>query len=517
MLARKAFARLTRAGTAALAVAVVATALVGCESSDECGPGDSCPQAFSTDAAGKIDETVRKSMDAGLIPGALVAVHDPVRGTYTKAYGVADLATGRPMTVDDHVRIGSVTKTFTATAVLRAADEGKLSLDDALSRYVPGVPNGDAITLRDLLGMRGGVWDLVGDNDFGSQLVAKTPGPWHDGDRLRAIIDHPESAKPPRSNTEYSNSEFFLLGLVLEKVTGKPVREVLDEVATAHGLHDTTYPADATIPDPAGRGYAYFDDTATDVTARNTPEIFGAAGSMVSTIGDLTRYAPLLARGDLLKPETLQARLQFTSGTAGGAPFDYGLGMQRFGPWLGHTGGVLGYTTHLGYLPDRGITVAVAVNQYTVPPTLLRITASAIWSALVDQLYPESLPGNTPAPTTAAPPQPAPADLSAQLQQAFDPEVPAAQKTLRASDEDKDPELLTRLATGYAEYPMTFQVDKLTQFDNHTLLATTMTTFAGAKRPMVVPFTARDNTWRLSTDWICESLIAVSQSSPACT
>ncbi|MFF3224532.1 serine hydrolase domain-containing protein [Nocardia suismassiliense] len=491
---------------------MVATVLVGCEAYAECGPGDSCPQAFSTDAAGKIDETVRKFMDAGLIPGALVAVHDPARGTYTTAYGVADLATGRPMTVDDHVRIGSVTKTFTATAVLRAADDGKLSLDDTLSKYVPGVPNGDTIALRDLLGMRGGVWDLIGDTDFGTQLVAKTPAPWHDGDRLRAIIDHPESAKPPRSNTEYSNSEFFLLGLVLEKVTGRPVREVLNEVATAHGLRDTTYPADATIPDPASRGYSYFDDTATDVTARNTPEIFGAAGSMVSTIGDLTRYAPLLARGDLLKPETVQARMQFTSG----GPLEYGLGVQGFGPWRGHTGGVLGYTTHFGHLPDRGITVAVVVNQYTIPPTLLRITASSIWGALVRQLYPESLPGNTPAPTTA-PAEPSPADLGAQLQQTFDPKIPVSQKTLRALDDDKDPELLARLANGYAEYPMTFQVDKLTQFDNHTLFATATATFAGGKRPMVVPFTARDNTWRLSTDWICESLVAVSQPSPACT
>ncbi|WP_159080222.1 serine hydrolase domain-containing protein [Nocardia suismassiliense] len=496
---------------------MVATVLVSCESYDECGPDASCHPTLPTDAAGEIDETVRKFMDAGLIPGALVAVHDPARGSYTKAYGVADLATGRAMTVDDHVRIGSVTKTFTATAVLRAADEGKLSLDDTLSKYVSGIPNGDTIALRDLLGMRGGVWDLTEDVEYISQFSAKAPGAWHDGDRLRAIIEHPESAKPPHTNTEYSNSEFYLLGLVLEKVTGKPVREVLNEVATAHGLHNTSYPTEATIPDPASRGYAYFEDTATDVTARNTPELSGAAGSMVSTIGDLTRYAPLLARGDLLKPETLQVRMQFTTGTASGASFEYGLGVQRIGPYLGHTGGVLGYTTHFGYLPERGITVAVVVNQYTIPRTLLRITASSIWGALVRQLYPESLPGNTPAPTATAPAQPSLADLSAQLQQVFDTKIPASQKTLHALDEDKDPELLTRLASTYAEYPMTIQVDKLTQVDNHTLFATTTTTFAGDKRPMVVPFTARDNTWRLTTAWICESLIAESPPSPACT
>ncbi|MFD6160438.1 serine hydrolase domain-containing protein [Nocardia sp. NPDC060256] len=523
MLGRNNFARLIRAGAGALAVAVVTTVLVGCMPDNECGPRNSCAMVvLPADAQSKIDDIVRKNIDAGLIPGALVSVNAPGRGAYTKAYGVADLATGRPMTVDDHVRIGSVTKTFTATAILRAADEGKLSLDDTLNKYLPAVPNGDTITLRDLLGMRGGVWDLVGDTDFAAQLVTKTPGEWHDGDRLRALTTHPEHAKPPHTNTEYSNSEFFLLGLVLEKVLGKPVHEILSELAQAHGLHETSYPADATMPAPAGQGYSYFDETATNVTARTTPAIFGAAGSMVSTISDLARYAPLLAadsplaEGSLLQPETLLARRQFTSGTAGGSPFDYGLGLQRFGPWLGHTGGVLGYTTHVAYLPAQRATVVVAVNQYTIPPTLLRITASAIWASIVEQLFPDSLPGAPPAPPMPPRALPDSASLATQLQQAFDTQLPAAQKTLRAAADDKDPELLTKLAKVYAGYPMTFQVDKLTDLNGTTLLATTTVSSPADKRRMVIPFTARDTTWRLDTSWICESLLLGGESSPAC-
>lgn len=528
MLDRNNFARLMRAGAGALAVAVVSTVLVGCTldhlGNKECGPRDSCPMAIlPADLQSKIDEIVRKNIGAGLIPGALVSVDAPGRGMYTQAYGVADLVTGRPMTIADHVRIGSVTKTFTATAILRASDEGKLSLDDALSTYVPGVPNGDIITLRDLLGMRGGVWDLVGDTDFAAQLVTKTPGEWHDGDRLRALTEHPEKAKPPRTATEYSNSEFFLLGLVLEKVLGKPVHQILDELAQAQHLYDTSYPADATMPTPASRGYSYFDDTATDVTSRNTPAIFGAAGSMVSTISDLARYAPVLAEGSvitgdsLLKPDTLLARRQFTSGTAGGAPFDYGLGLQRFGPWLGHTGGVLGYTTHVAYLPAQRATVAVAVNQYTIPPTLLRITASGIWAAIVEQLYPDSLPGDQPAPPIPPVALPDSANLATQLQQAFDTQIPAEQKTLRIAADDKDPELITKLAKVYAGYPMTFQVDKLTDLDGTTLLATTTVSAPDGKRRMVLPFTAHDNAWRLDISWVCESLLLGGESSPACS
>ncbi|WP_069165871.1 serine hydrolase domain-containing protein [Nocardia altamirensis] len=495
----------------------VATMLVGCESPRECGPNASCAAKFlPTEVTSTLDEIVRKQMDAGLIPGALVAVRDPDRGAYTKAYGVADLVSGRPMDVGDHVRIASVTKTFTATAVLMAADEGKLSLDDPLEKYVLGVPNGHIITVRDLLGMRGGVWDLGEDPGYLAQLVSKEPGNWLDGDRVSLLAAHPEKARQPRTNTAYSNSEYFLLGLVLEKVTGKPVPEVLDAVATAHGLSETSYPTDATVPAPASRGYSYFDTTATDVTARNMPAVFGAAGSMVSTIGDLVAYAPLLAGGDLLKPETSQTRQQFTEGAFAGEHFEYALGLQRFGPWLGDTGSVPGYTTHVAYLPDRRISVAVAVNQNTHPPGLMSLSASSIWGAIVRQLYPESFPGNGPKPTTPPPPVPYPADLTAQLARTLDPSIPADQKTLRSMGEAKDPELLTRLASVWAEHPSTVQVDKVTEFDGEAMLATSTLTYDGGKRPIIIPFAARNNAWVLTTHWVCRNLTAAGKTSPAC-
>ncbi len=256
----------------AIAVALTTAALlVGCASDER------QDRRFPAETAGQIDHIVRPQMDARLAPGALVAVNDPERGTFVRAYGTADLATARPMNAADHVRIGSITKTFTATAVLRAADEGKLSLDDVLARYVPGVPYGDTITLRDLLGMQGGVWDVREEPAFAEQIVAKTPASeWHEGDRLRAIIAHPERAMPPRRRVEYSNSEYYLLGLVLEKVFGKPVHEVIGDVIAAHGLRSTTYPTDATMPAPDSRGYAHFDEAPTDVTARTTPALAGA-------------------------------------------------------------------------------------------------------------------------------------------------------------------------------------------------------------------------------------------------
>lgn len=486
----------------AIAVALTTAALlVGCASDER------QDRRFPAETAGQIDHIVRPQMDARLAPGALVAVNDPERGTFVRAYGTADLATGRPMNAADHVRIGSITKTFTATAVLRAADEGKLSLDDVLARYVPGVPFGDTITLRDLLGMQGGVWDIREEPAFAEQIVAKTPASeWHEGDRLRAIIAHPERAMPPRRRVEYSNSEYYLLGLVLEKVFGKPVHEVIGDVIAAHGLRSTTYPTDASMPAPDSRGYAHFDETPTDVTARTTPALAGAAGTMVSTISDLADYARMLGRGDLLKPETFRARTQFTG------DLRYGHGVAEFGRWIGHNGAVPGYATHMGYLPELDVSVTVAVNEFTSPP-LLGLTASIIWFGIVRQLYPGTVPEDR-VNSRPSPPIPAVADLDNRLRRTLDPAVSVAEKPLRIADDDKDPELITRISRVYA--PVTTTVVQVTEVGPGQLLATAVLGSREGRVPAVVPFVARDGSWYIATGWACRTILATGESSPAC-
>ncbi|WP_281874670.1 serine hydrolase domain-containing protein [Nocardia sputorum] len=488
---------------AAIAVALTTAAalLAGCTSNDH------AERSFPSEAAERIDRIVRPQMRARLAPGVLVAVHDPERGTFVTAYGTADLATGRPMDVANHVRIGSITKTFTATAVLRAADEGRLSLDDVLARYVPGVPNGDVITLRDLLGMQGGVWDVREEPAFAEQITAKTPASeWHEGDRLRAIIAHPERAMPPRNRVEYSNSEYYLLGLILEKVYGKPVHRVIDDVVAAHGLRATTYPIDATMPAPESRGYAHFDEAATDVTARTTPALAGAAGTMVSTISDLADYARMLGRGDLLKPETFRARTQFAG------DLRYGLGVMEYGRWIGHSGAVPGYTTHLGYLPERDVGVVVAVNEFSSPP-LLGVTASIIWFGIVRQLYPGTAPEAS-VNAEPSPPIPAVAELDGRLRRTLDPAVPAADKPLRIADDDKDPELIARISRVYA--PITTTVVEATEVGPGQLLGTVVLGSPERRVPAVVPFVARDGSWRIATGWACQTLVTTGESSPAC-
>ncbi|MEU4314262.1 serine hydrolase domain-containing protein [Nocardia sp. NPDC024068] len=501
-----------RSGVLGVVLLLVSVIVAGC-GAGESGHRDGFPGG---DAA-VIDSVVGAQMEAGLIPGASVAIVDPERGTFMRAYGVADTATGRPATVDDHHRIGSVTKTFTATAVLRLADEGRLALDDPLEKFVPGVPNGGAITIRDLLGMRGGVYDYSGDPEFAVQQSPVRPArEWRSEDVLRVVADHPEAAKTPGQQGMYSNSEYYLLGLVLEKVAGEPLRQVLGDLAGDYGLRATFYPADGSLPAPAGRGYAYAGDVPVDVTERTPPGVFGAAGSMVSSVADLASYASALGRGDLLQEPTFRARTEFTDiATLGGGTVPYGLGLAQDGRWSTHDGTVLGYSTQIGYLPDRDVSVVVAVNQQTLPPSLLLIGAASIWSAIVDDLYPGTR-GSAEVAAAATPPIPAVAEMDSQLKEVFDPGIPAADKSIRVEGDVQDPELINRMASIQADYAFRVQVDRVTLIRPDFLTATTSTSSSVGNMPMVVPFVARDGEWWLPTGWVCRSAGPRAAESPAC-
>ncbi|MFJ4655850.1 serine hydrolase domain-containing protein [Nocardia sp. NPDC088792] len=458
-----------------LVLAVVAALLTACGHGSATGPA-----AMSAQLSGRIDAIVTAHKNAGLLPAVSVAVVDPVRGRYIHAYGSADLATGRAAGVGDHFRIGSVATTFIATAVLRLADAGRLSLDDPVARYIADVPRGDTMTVRDLLGARSGVYDFL---DAPETLAAQYTGDsgWNDQQTIRAIAAHPAKAAAPRTGTAYSNSEPVLLGSILEKVTGKSVDNAIGDIVTGDGLRDTTTLPDrgTALPAPALHGYAYPRDTPVDLTAQLTAPLFEAAGTMQSTITDLARYAPLLAHGNLLNPQTAQARTQFTDLSQPRErqlePHEqYGLGLMRTGQWIGFDSTVsgrltdLGYTTTIGYLPDRDATVVVTTNLGASPPG---ITAATLWADIVHALYPGTLPDSDTAPTM---PVPTAADLDVQLSRALDPTRPAAAKSLRVEGSDADPDLITRVAQAYHDtFATTIRVVATTELRPGVMVATT--------------------------------------------
>jgi D-alanyl-D-alanine carboxypeptidase len=314
----------------------------------------------------KIDALVQQEMTESNVPGVAIGVWRNGR-KYVHAFGVADIATGKPFDAGDRVRIASITKTFTGTAVLRLVDQKKLSLDDRLSEYVDGVPNGDEITVRQLLDMTAGVYDYTMDDQFNAALTADPTIAFTTAD-LMAILARHEPAFAPGTSWSYSDSNYALLGLVIEEVTGKPAGTVITELTVDPlGLHGTSYPTTTAIPDPHPVGYLFAPPGTAlrDVTPLN-PGIAGPAGAMISTLPDLRVWAREVADGSLLRPATQRARLDLVDTKLSQAlDVGYGLGVFGINGFLGHNGAIYGYNTAAFSLPNRDATIVVVSNAST--------------------------------------------------------------------------------------------------------------------------------------------------------
>ncbi len=393
-----------------------------------------------------------------------------------------------------------------------------MSLDDTLDKYVDGIPNASTITIRDLLGMRGGVYDYSTDPEF-AQYFGDSPQPnWTGSDTLRVIAANPEKAQPPNTETVYSNSEYYLLGLVLEKVTGKPVRDALKSgVIDELGLTETVFPVGADLPAPASRGYQYRVGEQTDVTGLTPAETFSTAGAIVSTVSDMATFAKQLATGDLVRPETQMARTQFTEVT-NRPGLEYGLGIIRIGHWIGHwighAGDVAGYSNMVFYLPERDATVVVAVN---LTDTSLFADSASIWAPIVTALYPGTVPGDSDSVATHAEAIPGVDELDDQLRQALDATLTPEQKELKVVGEDQDPALITTVADLFAAAGQTMQVTRVTDFGHGDIAVTvTLTTRDGVSLPMLLPMSEVDGVLKFSRRWACEIVLTNGASSPAC-
>lgn len=337
-----------------------------------------------------VDTTVTSAIQAGGQPGVAIAITGP-KGDYAKAYGIASSIPYRTLSLNDHFRIGSVTKSFTATAILMQVDQGKLSLDDTLDQFVPGVPNGHLITIRHMLMMRSGVFDYQSDPLIAFVFTLFPTWTFSPAGALQSIQNHP-SQFTPGTQYQYTNSNYQLLGMVLEKVTGKKYQDVIkDDILTPLGLTKTSFPANASMPAPYAKGYSPLAfGFYRDVTAIN-PALFGAAGAMVSTIGDMQKWGNAMRDGVLLSPQsqTLQQTTFCPVPYSGEGPtaFGYGLGYISFGRWLGHDGSVPGYGSEVFYDPQTG---AVIVGMETMQTPDLAIF-SRIMQRVAAGLYPGSM------------------------------------------------------------------------------------------------------------------------------
>ena len=320
-------------------------------------------------------------------PGA-VALVEVGDAEWLSSVNVADIASQEPMTPDRRFRIASVTKTFVATAILQLVDEGQLALDDTLERFVSGIAGGETITIRDLLAMSSGVWSFTSDDALIARFDADPMLPWTVDDTIDLVRQH-DADFAPGTEVAYSDSNYVLLGRILEEVTGRPIIEVIDaRVLEPLGLTETEFPADDEpgVPASAAVGYLPTDGGLRAVTDIN-PAFGWAAGAMTSTASDLVRWVAELTDGTLLSPELQAQRLEARQFTGVDIDYGYGLGVMNTKDMYGHDGGIVGSGVIMMRYPSQDATIVVLVNS----GTNFDNASIDIFHALLGELFPEQV------------------------------------------------------------------------------------------------------------------------------
>ena len=306
--------------------------------------------------------------------GMWIGVWDPKKGWHIDAYGEAVMG-GAKATQADPRRIGSVTKTFTATATLQQVAAGKLALTDTIGTLLPELatkyPDLAPITVEQLLSMRSGIPDYVNSGLLTQQFLDHPERAWTADEIIAAVLG---KSKVDRSVAEYSNTNYLILGEILRKVTGQAPDAVITSVAAALGLNDTALPAPAetAMPAPASAGYILDAGVASlkeaGATAKSgtrvqdaTPSWGAAAGGMYSTVADLGAWGAA-GLGTATLPQALgEQRLQGRPIKPG---FDYGLGIIDWGNgWIGHTGQTIGWEAVVAYNAKTGAVFVGMVNE----------------------------------------------------------------------------------------------------------------------------------------------------------
>jgi D-alanyl-D-alanine carboxypeptidase len=302
--------------------------------------------------------------------GALAEVRGE-HGVWRGTSGLAELGTTRPVPVHGRFRAGSITKTFLATVVLQLADEGRLRLDDTVEAWLPGeIPDGDRITVRQLLNHTSGLYDIVRTLPLppNPELLDNRWRTWTPGELVARAVANPPTFEPPGSAFAYSNTNYTLLGQIVEKATGRSYgTEIERRVIRPLRLRDTSVSGTSTrIPGPHPHGYVPIEQdgelTLVDYTEMN-PSVFGAGGEMISTAKDLNRFFTALLGGRLL-PAHLLDQMR-TPGIEGGRAYGLGLAWRDTSCGVrvyGNDGDALAYQAWSYSTPDRRRQVTVALT-----------------------------------------------------------------------------------------------------------------------------------------------------------
>jgi D-alanyl-D-alanine carboxypeptidase len=363
-------------------LALAATAVVAVLAA--CGGED------TKQVSNELDAQLQQILDSAVaspetvFPGTALYLSQPEVGTWSGAAGEGNIDSAAPMRPEDTFRAGSIVKTFVAAAVLQLAEEGEFALDDPLPAVLPQdvigrFADADRITVRMLLNHTSGIPEYLGEEFYGA-VMADPHRVW----RVEEFLDLAAAQPPPFEPGEayaYSNTDYNLLGLVIEEATGESWRDVVGEqVIDRLELEHTSLPepGDASIGDEAAHGYVPVDGELLDVSDID-PSMVGAAGgqALVTTTEDLTRFLDALLAGELFeRNETLEEMLTFVEATDAPGKVGYGLGIERYElpggvEMIGHLGTTAGYRAWFGQLPATKIDFAMVINNPDDPMPVL--------------------------------------------------------------------------------------------------------------------------------------------------
>ncbi|OBB56597.1 serine hydrolase domain-containing protein [Mycolicibacterium monacense] len=356
-----------------LAVLLLVTA---CTTADPPDPGPD-PRAEA------VMRIVNDTMADAHLKAAIVRVTEDGDEIVTRAVG--ESMTGVPATADMHFRNGAVAISYVATLLLLLAEDGTVSLDDRLSRWLPDVPHADRVTLGQLAQMTSGYHDYVLGNDAFADAAFADPFRAYTTDDLLDFAVHKPLQYEPGTNWSYAHTNYVLLGLALEKATGRPMTDLLDEkVLRPLGLTGTRASLTAEIPEPALHAYtserrqalripdgtSFYEES----TYWNPSWTITHGAIQTATIADLEATAVGIGSGKLLSPDSyrrmvstdLRGRTRAQPGCPTCMPmtdrYTYGIGIVISGDWLLQNPMFSGYGGLEAYLPARKLAIAVAVT-----------------------------------------------------------------------------------------------------------------------------------------------------------
>jgi CubicO group peptidase (beta-lactamase class C family) len=349
----------------------------------------------ATPAFATLDDLLAAAVDHG-VPGIALAVELSGETIFSGAAGVASLENQTPVQVTDRFRIYSITKTFTAIVVLQLIDEGVLTLDDTVAQWlddpaVGRIPNVEAVTLRHLLNHTSGIYDFADDTDspFWQDAFLGPDVDWAKVwtlDEVLAYADADNHAPyfAPGEGYHYSNTDYLLLGMIVEKAVGGPFsdelkRRILDPL----GLKDTFLAEGGEMPEGTIDGYQVIEGEFANVSVSNLSWVW-VAGAIVSTTADLMRFAEAVFTGELLSPESFEVMFTFVGSDKPG--FGEGMGLYRApsanGELVGMDGGGPGFTSYMMHHPDADVTVVVLANWAPDDGTIYELREEAFAWAL---------------------------------------------------------------------------------------------------------------------------------------